>query len=51
MTSLSFFAAMVVLIFVLCVAVALLITAWLSDDKETGVLRQMWQTFFGQKKE
>lgn len=51
MDNFGFFAALVVLIFVLCVASALLVTAWLSDDKESGVLRQIWQTFFGQKKD
>lgn len=45
------FAILVVLVFGLCLAVVLLIAAWISDDKETGVIRQMWHTFFGHKKE
>ncbi|MCB9436163.1 MAG: hypothetical protein H6673_04110 [Anaerolineales bacterium] len=44
------FAILVVLVFGLCLAAVLLITAWISDDKELGILRQMWHTFFGQKK-
>ncbi len=35
-------------IFVFCMAVALLIGSFLSEDKETGIIRQMWHTFFGE---
>jgi hypothetical protein len=30
----------------LCIGLSLLIAAHLSEDKETGILRQLWQAFF-----
>lgn len=28
-------------------AIILLIAAWLSEDKEQGILKQVWNTYFG----
>ena len=36
-----------VVIFVLCLAVSLLVMAWISDDKENSILPPVWSTFFG----
>lgn len=43
----GFFLFLALAVFGLCIGVSLLIMARLSDDKETSVLRQVWQTFFG----
>ncbi len=30
-----------------CLAIVLLIAAQLSEDKEQGIIKQMWNTYFG----
>jgi hypothetical protein len=47
MSDLAFFLIFVVGLVVLSLGCSLLIMAWISDDKETNILRQVWQTFFG----
>jgi hypothetical protein len=36
----------VIAFIVISMGVVLLITAWLSDDKEQSILKQMWHTYF-----
>ncbi|NDJ84536.1 MAG: hypothetical protein GYB66_01490 [Chloroflexi bacterium] len=39
----------VFLIFVFCIIVVLIIAGGLSDDQETGILKEIWYTFFGDR--
>jgi hypothetical protein len=34
-------------VFITCMAVIFLLAARLSEDKEAGILKQMWRTYFG----
>ncbi len=44
---LGMFIVTVLIILVVCAGAVLMIAAGLSEDNETGILRQLWETFFG----
>lgn len=41
------FYGLVCLAIVACLSIVLLIAAQLSEDKEHGIIKQMWETYFG----